>query len=141
MSAAIAVAGRHVEYNEAVVKKFVIATMFWGVVAFLVGVVTRLRTGLARCSTSACRSLTFGRLRPVHTSAAIFAFGGNALIAHLVLCRAADLPRPPVRRRGVGEVPVLGLPVLHRHGGAGLRARASARARNTPSPNGTSTCS
>ena len=79
MSAVVASRGP-VEYNEVVVKKFVIATMFWGVVAFLVGVV--IASELCWPSLSFGLSfLKFGRLRPVHTSAAIFAFGGNALFA------------------------------------------------------------
>jgi cytochrome c oxidase cbb3-type subunit I/II len=66
-------------YNDAVVKKFVIATMFWGVVAFLVGVY--IAAELAWPSLNLGLSFTnFGRLRPVHTSAAIFAFGGSALL-------------------------------------------------------------
>jgi cytochrome c oxidase cbb3-type subunit 1 len=66
-------------YNDAVVKKFVIATMFWGVVAFLVGVY--IASELAWPSANLGLSwINFGRLRSVHTSAAIFAFGGTALI-------------------------------------------------------------
>src|SRR6185312_11393235 len=66
------------EYNEAVVKKFVIAAVFWAVVAFLAGVV--LAAQLSWPSLNLGLSFTnFGRLRPVHTSAAIFAFGGSAL--------------------------------------------------------------
>src|ERR1700712_1232484 len=66
-------------YNEAIVKKFVIAAMFWAVVAFLVGVV--LAAQLSWPALNLGLSFTnFGRLRPVHTSAAIFAFGGSALI-------------------------------------------------------------
>ena len=68
-----------VEYNEAIVRKFIIAAMFWAVVAFTVGVYLaselswpQLNFGLS--------FLNFGRLRPVHTSAAIFAFGGCALL-------------------------------------------------------------
>jgi cytochrome c oxidase cbb3-type subunit I len=72
--------GRPVEYNEAVVRKFVIATMFWGVVAFLVGVVIAAELCWPDLSFG-LSFLNFGRLRPVHTSAAIFAFGGNALFA------------------------------------------------------------
>jgi cytochrome c oxidase cbb3-type subunit 1 len=66
------------DYNEAVVKKFVIATIFWAVVAFLVGVyiATELTWPQFNLGLS---FLNFGRLRPVHTSAAIFAFGGSAL--------------------------------------------------------------
>ena len=66
-------------YNDAVVKKFVIATVFWAVVAFLVGV--WLATELAWPEANLGLSfINFGRLRPVHTSAAIFAFGGSALL-------------------------------------------------------------
>ncbi|MGE0415177.1 MAG: cytochrome-c oxidase, cbb3-type subunit I [Acetobacteraceae bacterium] len=79
-------------YNEEVVRKFVIAAMFWGVVAFLIGVV--IAAQLAWPVVNLGFPFTnFGRLRPVHTSAAIFAFGGSALFAtsfHVVqrTCRA-----------------------------------------------------
>ena len=79
MSAAVA-AGVPIEYNEAVIKKFVIATMFWGVVAFLVGIAIAAELCWPTISFG-LSFLNFGRLRPVHTSAAIFAFGGNALFA------------------------------------------------------------
>jgi cytochrome c oxidase cbb3-type subunit 1 len=66
-------------YNEDIVRAFVIATVFWGLAAFAVGVFIAfeltypvLNLGLEWTS--------FGRLRPLHTSAAIFAFGGNALL-------------------------------------------------------------
>ena len=66
-------------YNDAIVRKFVIATVFWAVVAFLVGVwlATELSWPAANLGLS---FINFGRLRPVHTSAAIFAFGGSALL-------------------------------------------------------------
>jgi cytochrome c oxidase cbb3-type subunit 1 len=74
-----ALAERRIVYNDDVVKKFVIATMFWGIVAFLVGVY--IAAELAWPSLNLGLSFTnFGRLRPVHTSAAIFAFGGSALL-------------------------------------------------------------
>src|ERR1700722_3897374 len=61
-------------YNEAIVKKFLIASMFWGVVAFLVGVV--LAAQLSWPALNLGISFTnFGRLRTVHSTAAIFAFG------------------------------------------------------------------
>ena len=53
--------------------------MFWAIVAFLVGVYIAAELCLAARSTSGLSFLNFGRLRPVHTSAAIFAFGGTAL--------------------------------------------------------------
>src|SRR6201992_288354 len=74
-----ALAARPVIYNDAVGKNFVIASMFWAVVAFLVGVY--IAAELAWPSLNLGLSFTnFGRLRPVHTSAAIFAFGGSALL-------------------------------------------------------------
>lgn len=75
-----AIGGRRVVYNDDVVRKFTIAAMFWGVVAFLVGCV--IAAELAWPAVNMGFSFTnFGRLRPVHTSAAIFAFGGSALFA------------------------------------------------------------
>jgi cytochrome c oxidase cbb3-type subunit 1 len=67
-------------YNEDVVRKFVIATAFWGVVAFAAGVFIALQLAFPALNLG-LEWTTFGRLRPVHTSAAIFAFGGNALFA------------------------------------------------------------
>jgi cytochrome c oxidase cbb3-type subunit 1 len=80
------------DYNDAVTKKFLIAAVFWAIVAFLVGVY--LATELACPQFNLGLSfINFGRLRPVHTSAAIFAFGGSALFGtsfHVVqrTCRA-----------------------------------------------------
>ena len=69
-----------VNYNEEVVRKFIIAAMFWAVVAFLVGCV--IAAELTWPEVNLGFSFTnFGRLRPVHTSAAIFAFGGSMLFA------------------------------------------------------------
>ncbi len=87
----LAVAAGPVEYNDAVVKKFVIASMFWAIVAFLVGVY--IASELSWPWLNIPPWFNFGRLRPVHTSAAIFAFGGSALIGtsfHVVqrTCRA-----------------------------------------------------
>jgi cytochrome c oxidase cbb3-type subunit 1 len=67
-------------YNEAVVRKFVVATVFWGVAAFAVGVFIALQLAFPVLNLDLPWT-TFGRLRPLHTSAAIFAFGGNALFA------------------------------------------------------------
>jgi cytochrome c oxidase cbb3-type subunit 1 len=72
-------ARRQSEYCDEVVKYGVIATVFWGVVGFLVGVVVALQ--LAFPDLNLGPWLNFGRTRPLHTSAVIFAFGGNALIA------------------------------------------------------------
>jgi cytochrome c oxidase cbb3-type subunit 1 len=87
MSGAVAAAGngpahvqaKHEAYNEQIVKLFTLATVFWGVVAFLVGVVIALQLAFPALNLG-LEWTSFGRLRPVHTSAAIFAFGGNALL-------------------------------------------------------------
>jgi cytochrome c oxidase cbb3-type subunit 1 len=79
-------------YNEDVVRLFVLATMFWGVAAFTVGVFIALQLAYPELNLGFAET-TFGRLRPLHTSGAIFGFGGNALFAtslHVVqrTCRA-----------------------------------------------------
>ena len=72
-------------YNERVIRLFAIATMFWGVVAFLVGVVIALQLAFPVLNLD-LEWTTFGRLRPLHTSAAVFAFGGNSLLACSLYC-------------------------------------------------------
>jgi len=68
------------EYFDSVVRAGIIATVFWGVVGFLMGVY--IASELAYPFLNWDFPITnFGRLRPVHTSAVIFAFGGNGLIA------------------------------------------------------------
>jgi cytochrome c oxidase cbb3-type subunit 1 len=69
-------------YANDVVKAGVVASMFWGIAGMLVGVIIALQ--LAFPSLFYFPELpwtNFGRLRPLHTSAVIFAFGGNVLIA------------------------------------------------------------
>ena len=66
-------------YMDGPIRYGSIATMFWGVVGFLVGVVVALQ--LAYPDLNIEPWFNFGRMRPLHTSAVIFAFGGNALIA------------------------------------------------------------
>ena len=69
------------EYMDGVVRAGVIATAFWGVVGFLVGVVIASQLAWPWLNFEALQGIgNFGRLRPLHTSAVIFAFGGNALI-------------------------------------------------------------
>jgi cytochrome c oxidase cbb3-type subunit I len=68
-----------VEYDDSIVRYGVLATSFWGVVGLLVGVV--IASQLAWPDLNVEPWFNFGRMRPLHTSAVIFAFGGNALIA------------------------------------------------------------
>jgi cytochrome c oxidase cbb3-type subunit I/II len=66
-------------YDDAITRMFVVATVVWGAVAMLVGIVIglQLASPVFNFETS---WLSFGRLRPLHTNAAIFAFAGNALM-------------------------------------------------------------
>ena len=75
-----ATAARATAYVEAPVRAFVIAMIFWGVAGFLLGVIIASELAFPRLFDWGLEYFTFGRLRPAHTSAVIFAFGGNALI-------------------------------------------------------------
>ena len=66
-------------YNDKVVKQFVIATILWGIVGMLVGVIIAAQLWLPILNLD-IPWLTYGRLRPLHTNAVIFAFGGCGLI-------------------------------------------------------------
>lgn len=66
-------------YNYDIVRRFTIATVFWGLVGFLVGIILALQLAWPEFNIEPW--FNFGRLRPLHTSAVIFAFGGNALFA------------------------------------------------------------
>ncbi len=86
------------EYNDGVVRFCIIATVLWGLVGFLVGLIIALQLGFPALNLDLPWT-SFGRLRPLHTSAVIFAFGGNALIATSFFvvqrtCRAPAAPRP-----------------------------------------------
>lgn len=67
-------------YDDKIVKLFVIATILWGAVALLLGVTIAFQLAEWRMNFGLPWT-TFGRLRPLHTNAAIFAFCGNAIFA------------------------------------------------------------
>jgi len=67
-------------YDDDPVRWGMIATVFWGMVGFLAGLYIALELAFPALNLG-LEWTTFGRLRPLHTSAVIFAFGGNALIA------------------------------------------------------------
>ncbi|MBS1562266.1 MAG: cytochrome-c oxidase, cbb3-type subunit I [Bacteroidetes bacterium] len=79
-------------YDNKIVKLFAIATMVWGIVGFLVGLIVAIKLRwpdfLGDMS-----FLSYGRLRPLHTNAVIFAFAGNAIFVGVYyslqrLCKA-----------------------------------------------------
>ncbi|NNU78955.1 cytochrome-c oxidase, cbb3-type subunit I [Halovulum dunhuangense] len=75
-----AVAAEPSGYVDDVIRWGVIATAFWGVVGFLAGTYIAFQLAFPALNLGV-EYTAFGRLRPLHTSAVIFAFGGNALIA------------------------------------------------------------
>jgi len=67
-------------YNYTVVKQFAIMTVVWGIVGMLVGVILAAQMAWPVLNFDT-PWLSFGRLRPLHTNAVVFAFGGSALFA------------------------------------------------------------
>ncbi len=65
-------------YNYKVVRQFAVMTVIWGIVGMLVGVIIAAQLVWPELNLG---FLHFGRLRPLHTNAVIFAFGGSALFA------------------------------------------------------------
>ncbi len=95
-------------YDDAIVRKFMTATIVWGLVAFLAGLIIALQLVIPTAMgweiggvrplgflsfLVTTEWLSFGRLRPLHTNAAIFAFAGNAIFTGVYystqrLCKA-----------------------------------------------------
>lgn len=69
-----------VVYDDAIVRKFTVATLVWAVAAFAAGLWIALELAFWKLNLN-LEWFTFGRLRPLHTNAAIFAFAGNAIFA------------------------------------------------------------
>ncbi len=69
-----------IEYNDKIVRQFLYATVLWGAVGMLVGVFVASQLNFWRLNFD-LPWLTFGRLRPLHTNAVIFAFVGNMMFA------------------------------------------------------------
>jgi len=70
----------HPEYNYKVVRQFAIMTVVWGIVGMVVGVLIAAQLAWPALNFDT-PWLSFGRLRPLHTNAVIYAFGGSALFA------------------------------------------------------------
>ena len=68
------------KYDNVTTRNFVVATIFWGVIAFLVGLTAAIQLFYPDLNLD-LPWLTFGRLRALHTNGAIFAFVGNAIFA------------------------------------------------------------
>src|SRR5512140_2988722 len=76
-------ASSHVEeftYDDATPRAFAVMTVIWGIVGMLVGLFAALELAAPSLSFG-LPFLSFGRLRPLHTNAVIFAFAGNSIFA------------------------------------------------------------
>ncbi|GAB3787000.1 cytochrome-c oxidase, cbb3-type subunit I [Spirosoma horti] len=65
-------------YNNTTVRNFAVATIIWGIIGMLVGVIAATQL-FAPSANLGNQYTTFGRIRPLHTNAVIFAFVGNAI--------------------------------------------------------------
>ena len=65
-------------YDNKIVRDFAIATALWGIVGMLVGLIAAIQLFLPEANLG-LQFVTFGRIRPLHTNAVIFAFVGNGL--------------------------------------------------------------
>ena len=82
-----------VTYDYGVIRAFSIMTVVWGIVGMLVGVIIAAQMAWPELNLG-IPWLSFGRLRPLHTNAVIFAFGGCALFAtsYFVVQRTSQAP-------------------------------------------------
>ena len=111
-------------YDDAIVRKFMVATFVWGLVGMLVGLVIALQ--LAYPALNLAPWFSFGRLRPLHTNAVIFAFAGNAFFTGVLLLDAAAAARRGCSRDALEPLPLLGLAADHRRRGDHAAARLHA---------------
>ena len=67
-----------VSYDNEIVRKFAMAAAGWGIIGFLIGIIIAIKLYLPDFL-AGIDFLSYGRLRPLHTNAVIFAFAGNAI--------------------------------------------------------------
>ncbi len=80
------------KYDNRIVRAFAIATVVWGIVGMLAGLLAAVELFYPGANLD-CQFITFGRLRPLHTNAVIFAFVGNGMFTGIYyslqrLCKA-----------------------------------------------------
>src|SRR5687768_7284870 len=90
-----------VRYDDRIVQQFMVASVGWGIVGLLLGLVVALQ--LAFWQANVPPYLSFGRLRPLHTNAVIFAFVGNMIFAGIYYS-SQRLLRSPLPSRLLGRI-------------------------------------
>lgn len=83
-----------IRYENDLIKLFAIATVFWGIIGMGLGVYLATQLAFPELLNFNLPWLHFGRLRPLHTNAVIFAFGGNALFATSYYIVQRTMKRP-----------------------------------------------
>ncbi len=89
-------------YDNRIPKLFAIATITWGVVGMLVGVIAAFQLAFPVLNLG-IEYTTFGRLRPLHTNAVIFAFVGNAIFTG-VYYSMPRLLKTPMWSKALGKI-------------------------------------
>jgi cytochrome c oxidase cbb3-type subunit I len=84
-------------YSDTVIRQFALAAVLWGVVGMLVGVIIASQLAWPELNFG-IPWLSYGRLRPLHTNAVIFAFGGCCLPPATTWCSAPARPGCSCRR-------------------------------------------
>jgi hypothetical protein len=106
-------------YDNQTTKWFALATIIWGVVGFLVGVYVAFHLFLPELA-GGLSYITFGRMRPLHTNAAIFAFVGNGIFMG-VYYSLQRLLKTRMYSDLLSKIPLLGLAADYRSRGSQLR--------------------
>ncbi len=127
---------QRIVYNDKVVRQFLWASVLFGIVGMLVGVIVALQ--LAFWPANLPPYLSFGRLRPLHTNAVIFAFVGNMMFAGIYYS-TQRLLKTRMASDILSQVHFWGWQLIIVARRDHPAARASPQARNTPSSTGRST--
>ncbi len=89
------------EYDNGIVRKFALATIIWGIIGMLVGLIAACE--LVWPGLNLTSWLTFGRIRPLHTNAVIFAFVGNGIFTG-VYYSLPRLLKTPMYSKGLSNI-------------------------------------
>jgi cytochrome c oxidase cbb3-type subunit 1 len=126
-------------YDMNVVRQFAIMTVVWGVVGMLVGVIIAAQLAFPALNFD-ISWLSYGRLRPLHTNAVIFAFGGCGLFASSYYVVQTNLSGLAVCMPGLAKFTFWGWQLVILLAAITLAAGIIPAPRNTPNWNGRLIC-
>ena len=125
-------------YDDDIVRKFLAATLLWAIVSMLVGVIIAVQLAFPEVNFGV-KWITFGRLRPLHTNAAIFAFAGNGVFAAVYYSTQRLCKVPYVERHAQPKLHFWGWQAIIVAAALTLPLGDHPDPRNTPSLSGRST--